>query len=69
MDTAKILIVDDQTHPLRGVSTIIRAAGYEALEACNGLDCLRLAAEHRPDLILLDIDLPGIDGREICKRI
>jgi len=69
MDTAKILIVDDETHPLRGVSTVIRAAGYEALEASNGLGCLKLAAEHKPNLILLDIDLPDIDGREICKRI
>jgi CheY-like chemotaxis protein len=68
-DAARILIVDDQIHALRGMSRIMKAAGYEVLEASNGTDCLRLAAEHQPDLILLDVVLPDIDGREVCKRI
>jgi PAS domain S-box-containing protein len=68
-DTARILIVDDQIHALQGMSRIMRRAGYEILEASNGIDCLRLAAEHKPDLILLDVVLPDIDGLEVCKRI
>lgn len=48
---------------------IIKGAGYEALEAVNGADCLRLAAERKPDLILLDAVLPDIDGRDLCRRI
>ena len=68
-DTARILIVDDQIHALHGVSRIMRGAGYETFEASNGTDCLNLAAEHKPDLILLDVVLPDIDGREVCRRI
>ena len=68
-DTARILIVDDQIHALHGVSRIIKGAGYEVLEAVNGADCLRLAAERKPDLILLDVVLPDIDGRDVCRRI
>ena len=67
--TSRILIVDDQIHALQGVSRIMRGAGYEAFEASNGADCLRMAAEHKPDLILLDVVLPDIDGREVCRRI
>ncbi len=69
MDPARILIVDDQIHALRSVSRIMRGAGYVALEASNGTECLKLAVERKPALILLDIDLPDIDGREVCKRI
>ncbi len=69
IDTAKILIVDDQIHALQGVSRIMKGAGYKTLEASNGTDCLKMAAEHKPDLILLDVVLPDIDGREVCRRI
>ncbi len=68
-DAARILIVDDQIHALQGVSRIMKGAGYEVLEASNGTDCLRLAMEYKPDLILLDVVLPDIDGREVCRRI
>lgn len=68
-DTAKILIVDDQIHALHGVARIMRRAGYETFEASTGTDCLKLAVEQKPDLILLDIVLPDIDGREVCQRI
>ena len=55
LDSARILIVDDQIHALQGVSRIMMGAGYEVLEASNGTDCLKLAAECKPDLILLDV--------------
>jgi PAS domain S-box-containing protein len=69
MDNARILIVDDDIHRLHATSRVVKDAGYEALEARNGIDGLRLAAEHKPDLILLAVVLPDIDGREVCKRI
>ena len=47
----------------------MRGAGYEALEAVNGADWFRLAAERKPDLILLDAVLPDIDGLDVCRRI
>ena len=68
-DAARILIVDDQVHALQGVSRIMGNAGYEVLGASNGEDCMKLAARHKPDLILLDVVLPDIDGREVCRRI
>ncbi len=67
--TERILVVDDEIHALQGVSRIMAGAGYEVFEAGAGTDCLRLAAEHKPDLILLDVALPDIDGREVCRRI
>ncbi len=69
MDPAKILIVDDQIHALKGMSRIMTSAGYDTFEANNGEDCLKMAAEHKPDLILLDVVLPDIDGKEVCRRI
>jgi PAS domain S-box-containing protein len=69
MDAARVLVVDDQIHALRGMSKIIRDAGHEPIEASNGTDCLKLAAEHKPDLIVLDLGLPDIDGREVCRQI
>ena len=47
----------------------MKVDGYQTLEASNGTDCLKLAAEYKPDLILLDVVLPDIDGREVCRRI
>jgi PAS domain S-box-containing protein len=64
-----ILVVDDQIPALQGVSRIIKAAGYESIEASTGEECLKLAAERKPDLVLLDVVLPDIDGREVCRRI
>ena len=55
MDSPRILIVDDQVDALQGVSRILKNAGYETFEAINGADCLKMAAEHKPDLILLDV--------------
>lgn len=69
MSNPRILIVDDQIHMLQGMSRILRNSGYEVLEASNAMECLNLAAETNPDLILLDVVLPDIDGLEVCRRI
>lgn len=69
METAKILVVDDEIFSLQGMSRMMRKAGYNTFEANNGSDCLRLATEYRPDLILLDVVMPDIDGREVCRLI
>ena len=58
----KILIVDDEEDFLNTTGPILRNAGYEIIQSSNGKDAANLARKHRPDLILLDIHMPGIDG-------
>ncbi len=57
-----ILIVEDNEKNMKLVRDILQHKGYTTLEAENGLDGVRMAIEHRPDLILMDIQLPDIDG-------
>jgi len=65
----KVLVVDDEPDLLNINSTILRSAGYEVLEASTGNDCLRIATEEHPDLILLDVNLPDISGIDVCRQI
>ena len=65
---AKLLVVDDNPVVLLGVSELLRSAGLEVLEARNGGQALQLAREHLPDLVLLDVVLPDINGVELCRR-
>jgi two-component system alkaline phosphatase synthesis response regulator PhoP len=62
----KILIVEDDPSVLRATSYILEKEGYEVLSAENGLEGLKKARESSPDLLILDVMLPGIDGFEIC---
>ena len=64
-----ILIVEDNEKNMKLARDILRAKGYAVLEAVNGLDGVRLALEHRPDLVLMDIQLPEINGIEAFGRI
>ena len=66
---ARILLVDDDPNWVRAVSRTLSSAGYEVFEASTASDGLRLAKEHRPDLVLLDVALPDADGIELCNRI
>jgi PAS domain S-box-containing protein len=66
---ARLLVVDDDTLKLQAITRILKAAGYAVVEAATGADCLRLAQETLPDLILLDRQLPDIDGVEVCRQI
>jgi two-component system phosphate regulon response regulator PhoB len=65
----KILIVDDTPDVLTVVGRRLQSWGYEALLAGSGEEGLRLAEEQLPDLILLDIMMPRMKGREVCARL
>ena len=64
-----ILMIEDQEDNRRIMQDLLTSKGYEVIEAVNGLDGVNAADIHRPDLILLDIQLPGIDGYEVTRRI
>lgn len=65
----RILAVDDQEDNRRILRDLFRSAGYEVIEAVSGEEALALAESQAPDLILMDIELPGIDGYEATRRI
>ncbi len=65
----KILVVDDEKALTALVSLHMKMAGFEVLTANNGEKALELAGEEKPDLIILDLMLPKIDGWEVCKRL
>ena len=57
-----ILVVEDNPRNLKLARDVLCYAGYRTLEACNAEDGIRLANQHSPDLILMDVQLPGMDG-------
>ncbi len=65
----KILVVEDDLSALRLISFTLESAGYEVISAVNGFEALRKAQEEAPDLLVLDLMLPGIDGYEVCHRL
>lgn len=69
MANEKILVVDDEEHILELIRFNLEGSGFQAITATNGEDALRLCNEQQPDLILLDIMLPGIDGLEVCRKL
>jgi len=66
---ARILIVDDEAQNLELMEAMLGASGYEVLLGSEGEEALRLARERKPDLILLDLMMPGLSGFEVCARI
>ena len=69
MPGEKILIVEDDRISQKMVRDALQAGGYETAEAESGEAALKKVAEHTPDLILMDIRLPGIDGLETTRRL
>jgi two-component system cell cycle response regulator DivK len=67
--TKRILVVEDQEDNRQILRDLLANAGYEMLEAEDGEQALVQAAKHRPDLILMDIQLPILDGYEATRRI
>jgi putative two-component system response regulator len=65
----RILLVDDEPAPRAGLEILLRREGFEVLTVADGATALERCAEFRPDLVLLDIVMPGLDGFEICRRI
>ncbi len=65
----RILVVDDDPNMLFSTSRTMKKGGYEVIEASTGNDCLVLARQMRPDIILLDVNLPDMIGYEVCRRI
>lgn len=66
---ARIMVVDDDPDMRLVLRRLLEREGYKALEAENGEKCLREAEEKKPDLILLDIMMPGMDGWEVCRML
>src|SRR5690606_41807268 len=68
-ETRRVLVVDDEQGILELVEYHLRRAGYQVLLADTGRDGLRLAMETRPDMVVLDLMLPDLDGFEVGRRI
>jgi signal transduction histidine kinase len=67
--SAKILYIEDNHANRRLVERVLTSRGYQVLLATEGIEGINMAREHRPDLILMDINLPNMDGREITTRL
>jgi two-component system, response regulator, stage 0 sporulation protein F len=65
----KVLIVDDQFGIRILLNEVLQKAGYQTFQAANGVQALEIVNKHSPDLVLLDMKIPGMDGIEILKRM
>ena len=65
----RILVVEDNTKNLKLVRDVLQFAGFEIIEATTGEDGVELMAREHPDLVLMDLQLPGIDGAEALRQI
>lgn len=65
----QVLIVEDNEKSLKLFRDVLQAKGYRALEATTGGQAFELAAERGPDLVLMDVQLPDVDGVEVLKRL
>lgn len=67
--TRKILIVDDEPNIVASIEFLMNSAGYEVVSAADGEQAIELVESFRPDLILLDVMMPAINGFEVCQRV
>jgi len=67
--TARILVVDDIEANVRLLEAKLTAEYYDVLSACDGPTALAMAASEKPDIVLLDVMMPGMDGFEVCRRL
>jgi two-component system, OmpR family, response regulator len=66
---ARLLVVEDDPNILELLSASLRLAGFEVATAADGLEALRAAQRHRPDLVVLDVMLPDVDGFDVARRL
>ena len=69
MTGPQVLVVEDNERNMKLFCDVLQASGYRTLEATTGEDAVAVAIEHRPDLVLMDIQLPDIDGVEALDRV
>lgn len=71
MDSSKgsILVIDDHERIVKAIQVVLEKKGFDVLTAPNGWTGLKLAREEKPDLIILDIMMPVMDGYEVCRRL
>jgi CheY-like chemotaxis protein len=67
--TAKILVVDDTPQNVKLLADVLQAKGYAVLTAADGPGALRKLSQEAPDLVLLDVMMPGMTGYEVCAKI
>src|ERR1700710_2135964 len=67
--TARVLVVDDILSNVKLLEAKLTAEYFDVVTAFNGLECLAKVAEAAPDIVLLDVMMPGMDGFEVCRRI
>jgi len=67
--THKILVIDDDDNTLWLVSALLQHHGYEVFKTPSPMEGLKMAREHKPDLVLLDVMMPEMDGWEVCRRL
>lgn len=67
--TTTILVVEDEASIQNIIRTYLQSAGYRVISVDNGLDALTTARQQQPDLIILDLNLPGMDGIEVAARL
>ena len=66
---SRVLVVDDTPQNVRVLDAILGASGYVVLPAYSGEEALEVLGREHPDIILLDILMPGLDGYEVCRRV
>ena len=65
----KVLVVDDERDILEMLDYNLSKEGYEVIQAADGLSAIEIAKEELPQMILLDVMMPGMDGFEVCSRL
>jgi two-component system alkaline phosphatase synthesis response regulator PhoP len=65
----RILVVDDEPEIVRLVRDYLERSGFEVVTALDGSEALRMARQHRPDLVILDLNLPGLDGLDVARAL
>src|SRR5580765_1098734 len=67
--SAKVLVVDDTPHNVKLLADLLGAKGYAVATAVNGEEALAKVASESPDLVLLDVMMPGLSGYDVCRRL